>query len=271
MLSLGSGAYVYGKCGLHGRRRSSRHVRGRRVDPYRVDAVGISLAQRARLYWCTWELLEEGCILAPPTFDGWYKVQTVSLTAAVDPKNFLEPGWHLPPVHTLATFTTSRPSNVPGRRPAGLQGCDEATRQRWQQDWHRFPPYQYKHEFCVHHHVHGVRVASVLEREVIMGFPAHYTQQCVPGTPDWRGSSPAGFDERGGPPSCKHLRISLLSIMVFAQVSRLVCGSGRKLRDGSGKALLNILIAWNYVLRSPRFVGWFRSRNAGIFSSGALD
>ena len=38
------------------------------------------------------------------------------------------------------------------------------------------PPYQYKPEFCVHHRHQEVRVASVLEREVVLRFPAHYAQ-----------------------------------------------------------------------------------------------
>ena len=63
----------------------------------------------------------------------------------------LEPGWSVPAGNRLATFTTSRPSDRPGRRPAGLHSCDEATLRRWKADLHRYPPHQYKEEFCVHH------------------------------------------------------------------------------------------------------------------------
>ena len=34
------------------------------IVPYRIDAAGVSLAHRPRLYWCDWELLEmEGVTL----------------------------------------------------------------------------------------------------------------------------------------------------------------------------------------------------------------
>ena len=149
--------------------------------PYRVDAAGVSLARRPRLYWLTWELTpEEG--LTPQPMDGleWMAVKSVELTAVVDQKDFLQPGWSLPPGHRFPTFTTARPSPRPGRRPAGLQGCDAETRQRWEADLHRYPPYQYRPEYCAHHSSGAVRMATVVERETILGFPANYTEQCWP-------------------------------------------------------------------------------------------
>ena len=148
--------------------------------PFKVDAAGVSLARRPRLYWCTWELLEEpGVLLEEPKGHDWGRVREVRLTAELDEKDFLEPGWGLQPNQRLATFTTSRPSPKPGRRPAGLHHCDEATLQRWREDSHRYPPYQYKPEFGVHNKRGEVRVANVAERELILGFPLHYTQHCM--------------------------------------------------------------------------------------------
>lgn len=149
--------------------------------PNRVDAAGISLARRPRLYWCTWEIVaEEGLHLDDPDGAGWSEIRTIHLEADVNPRDFVEPGWSLPPGNRLATFTTSRPSEKPGRRPAGVHTCDGATLQRWREDWHRYPPYQYKPEYGLHHKSGTVRVASIVEREVILGFPAGYTEQCVP-------------------------------------------------------------------------------------------
>eukprot|EP00435_Cladocopium_sp_Y103_P046052 s66_g13.t1 len=149
--------------------------------PNKVDAVGVSLARRPRLYWCTWELITEaGMLVLQPEGSGWYELREIELQATVDQKLYLQPGWFVPPGHRLATFTTSRPSRAPGRRPAGLHACDEAALARWREDMHRYPPYQYKAEYGVHHGSGQVRVASILEREVILGFPANYTEQCVP-------------------------------------------------------------------------------------------
>ena len=148
--------------------------------PLRVDAAGVSLARRPRLYWLTWELASEpGMLLQEPVGMGWHELREITLEAEVPQRDFLEAGWFIHPAARLATFTTSRPSPTPGRRPAGLASCDAATLQRWKDDCHRYPPYQYKPEFCLHHATSPVRVASIVEREVILGFPAHYTAQCV--------------------------------------------------------------------------------------------
>eukprot|EP00435_Cladocopium_sp_Y103_P050034 s2053_g15.t1 len=150
------------------------------MTPKRVDSAGISLARRPRLYWFSWEVLAEtGLELCQPEGSGWYEIQEIVLQAEVNQRLFLEAGWFLPPGNRLATFTTSRPSPKPGRRPAGLHTCDAATLTRWREDDHRYPPYQYKPEYGVHHLTQGCRVPSILEREVILGFPAHYTAQCV--------------------------------------------------------------------------------------------
>lgn len=135
------------------------------MTPNRVDAAGVSLSRRPRLYWLSWELQDE-----PGTEGtGWSALRTICLQGEVCHRDFLEPGWLIPPGQRLATFTTSR--------PAGLHSCERA---RWREDSHRYPPYQYKPEYSVHHARQPCRVASILEREVILGFPAHYTEQYVP-------------------------------------------------------------------------------------------
>ena len=150
--------------------------------PYRIDASGMTLAHRPRLYWCDWELLDmQGVALEKEPQADFGTHHHVTLTAHLEPKDYLQPGWSLQsPDQRLPTFTTSRPSPQPGRRPAGLKQCQEHEAQRWAQDAHRFPPYQYKDSNClVHQRTGELRIASLLEREVIMGMPAHYTTSCL--------------------------------------------------------------------------------------------
>eukprot|EP00435_Cladocopium_sp_Y103_P046961 s855_g13.t1 len=150
------------------------------LTPCQVDAAGVSLCRRPRLYWMNWELLsEEGLAVGLPTGADWTTVVPVNLSAVVDQKDFLEAGWSLPPGKWLPTFTTSRPSARPGRRPAGVSTCDDAALARWHSDLHRYPPYQYKAENCLHHKTQQPRVASISEREVILGFPLNYTEHCM--------------------------------------------------------------------------------------------
>ena len=147
--------------------------------PCKVDSGGISLARRPRLYWFTWDIAPEaGCTVETPVHEGWDRIIPISLEATLDQKDFLEAGWFLPPGQRLATFTTSRPSATPGRKPAGLASCNADTLSRWHEDSHRFPPYQYKPEYSLHHRDGRVRVATTREREAILGFPVDYTQFC---------------------------------------------------------------------------------------------
>lgn len=91
--------------------------------PWLVDAGGVSLARRPRLYWFNWEPLERAG--ASRVMDERHRLPLagrLQLQAQVDEKDFLEPGWRRVASHqVLPTFTTSRPSPVPGRKPAGLE------------------------------------------------------------------------------------------------------------------------------------------------------
>eukprot|EP00438_Fugacium_kawagutii_P005555 Skav232226 [mRNA] locus=scaffold286:249647:254238:- [translate_table: standard] len=149
--------------------------------PHWIDAAGVSLAHRPRLYWITWELQEEpGVTLEAWQGDGWSRLRVVKLQADIPNHEFLTPGWHMEESQRFPTFTTSRPSQAPGRRPAGLQRCRSPSLQRWREDAHRYPPYQYKAINCMHHKDGTLRVPNIAEREAILGFPVGYTANCVP-------------------------------------------------------------------------------------------
>ena len=149
-------------------------------EPWLIDSSGISIARRPRVYWISWELTEgKGALLE---WGKQHKLPTkgeVVLQAEVDEKHFLEPGWRRTPGELLPTFTTSRPSEHPMRKPAGLGLCQEHEIARWKQEWHKFPPYQFRDIHCLHHTTLPSRVPNVREREAIMGFPVGFTAQCL--------------------------------------------------------------------------------------------
>lgn len=150
-------------------------------EPWFIDADGVCLCHRPRLYWTSWELLEGEGVAIGYGSDGRLPIQgEVVLSADKDPGDYLEPGWSLMKGRSLPTFTTSRPSNTPLKRPAGLKSCEEHERERWRTDLHRFPPYQYRDENCLRSSKGELRIPNVNEREVIMGFPLNYTSQCLP-------------------------------------------------------------------------------------------
>ena len=154
--------------------------KGLEDEPWFIDAHGVSLCHRPRLYWLSWELFEsEGVEL---WFGSTGKLPVkgeVKLKAELKVEAYLELGWKLPSSNRLPTFTTSRPSSKPMRRPAGLHTCRPHEVERWTQDLHRYPPYQYRDENVPHNKKGEGRPPTVAEREAIMGFSIGYTKQCM--------------------------------------------------------------------------------------------
>ena len=160
--------------------------------PYKIDSGGISLCHRPRLYWVDWDLKEgEGVSISPPVegTQTWTGCGTVELQAQVDATAFLEQGWFVTEGYKLPTFTTSRPREQPGYRPAGLERCAAHERQRWVDDRYRFPPYQYRDHNLLWTKKGNSRRPTAQEREAIMGIPVGYTRPCLPkaqqGTVEW--------------------------------------------------------------------------------------
>ena len=147
------------------------------LAPWSIDSLGLTLCRRSRLYWVTWDLLGGEDIELHLPEPG--KVGQILFGGHADPNHLLEAGWELAGP-ALPTFTTARPSPVPGRRPAGLDKCSLAERHRWEEDAHRFPPYQYCHANGLVNKQGAWRTPSVNEREVLMGFPRDYTAHCRP-------------------------------------------------------------------------------------------
>ena len=162
--------------------------------PVCIDAAGVSLARRPRLYWCDWELLPgRGVVIQPPIGAGSAQYRTIELKAEVKEELFLEAGCQRTSCEPLPTFTTSRPRDNPGRKPAGLSTLNEEERKSWEEDRYRFPPYQYQKKNLIQEPGGKLRLPTVNEREVIMGFPREYTFQCM--SKQFHGT-PSHLDER---------------------------------------------------------------------------
>ena len=162
--------------------------------PARIDASGVSLARRPRLYWCNWELRSgPGVSVQPLEESGDAAFRTVELTAEVATKLYLQPGCSKASAEPYPTFTTSRPRDYAGRRPAGLDKLSREERLWWEEDAFRFPPYQYQWKLMVVDARKEPRLPDIQEREVIMGFPRDYTMQCMPKQMQ---GSPQHLDER---------------------------------------------------------------------------
>eukprot|EP00435_Cladocopium_sp_Y103_P037743 s3214_g10.t1 len=145
--------------------------------PWFIDAAGLSLAHRPRLYWIDWELVAQDHVQFGTTPTGR---ASVAFHVELEDKIFLTPGWTKSGDDKFPTFTTSRPRGSPGYKPAGIHQCSPDDLARWKADDHRFPPYQYQAKHCLRNKKGDVRLPSIQEREVIMGFPRDYTLNCLP-------------------------------------------------------------------------------------------
>ena len=211
-------------------------------QPWYIDADGVTLCHRPRLYWLSWDLVTSDGVALGQGSDGRLPIKgEVQLSAEKSSQDYLEPGWNLASGKSLPTFTTSRPSSTPLKRPAGLKTCQEHERARWVEDLHRFPPYQYKDENCLTDSKGSKRIPNVAEREVILGFPLGYTSQCMSKTHhDTTRHSDCRLTLLGNTwcvPVIAWLLSCLLSLLGFIEpltpqmiVDRLVPGKGRTLQ-----------------------------------------
>eukprot|EP00438_Fugacium_kawagutii_P012482 Skav236404 [mRNA] locus=scaffold1702:160390:164016:- [translate_table: standard] len=147
--------------------------------PYLIDASHFSLSRRPRFYWVDWELLPEEGVTFTASQQPDRQFTTVECEAQLVEDEYITPGWKKVSSCKFPTFTTSRQSQTPVRRPAGLSKCQPHEIERWRSDLHRFPPYQYVDDNCLKNKHGEFRVPNVPERECILGFPLNYTMHCM--------------------------------------------------------------------------------------------
>ena len=145
--------------------------------PVLCDAADVSWCHRPRLYWFDWEIEESEHVWLEQSSGG--QPDKFVLEAAPDIRLVTRAGWvKVTPEKRFPTFTTARPRATPGRKPAGIMQCTEAELELWKADKHRFPPYQYCQVHCLVNEKNVLRVPDISERELMLGFPLHYTATC---------------------------------------------------------------------------------------------
>ena len=146
--------------------------------PWKCDSGLMTWCSRPRFYWVTWDLNEgEGVSFV----SGGSYFNQVELSAWHDLVEVCQDGWEkVDTSRPFPTLTTSRPRATAGHKPAGIQSCQDHEIKRWTLDDFRFPPYQYKDCNGLVNKKGEVRVPSVEEREILLGFPLNYTFPCLP-------------------------------------------------------------------------------------------
>ena len=149
-------------------------------QPLVCDAGTMVWCHRPRLYWISWELgpQVDGVEVRP---GGPNEPTEVRLYAHQDLDDICKEGWFkVDPSRSFPTFTTSRPRERPGHKPAGIKSCNSADLDRWVQDKHRYPPYQYRATNLMINKRDEMRLPDIEEKEYMMGFPVGFTLPCLP-------------------------------------------------------------------------------------------
>ena len=147
------------------------------LEPMLIDAGKMTWCSRPRFYWLSWSLSEGSGVHFATSSAG---VTEVVLEACQDLEDVCKEGWiKVDPSKSFPTFTTSRPRDRAGHRPAGIRSCSSEDLDRWMADSYRFPPYQYCSHHCLVSRSGELRIPDVEEREYMLGFPVGYTWACM--------------------------------------------------------------------------------------------
>eukprot|EP00435_Cladocopium_sp_Y103_P031029 s3055_g7.t2 len=148
------------------------------IQPLKVDPADTLPYNRPRLAWCSEEFYAMDGLRLYPEKD---YVRVEVLEGQVSDHQWMRPGWSRVDDSgqtNFPTFMKSIPREVPPPFPAGLNKCDWETRQRWESDSFRFPPYQYCRKYLLQHPTKGMRLLDSSERELLLGFGPGHTASC---------------------------------------------------------------------------------------------
>eukprot|EP00438_Fugacium_kawagutii_P030707 Skav213061 [mRNA] locus=scaffold364:550493:557908:- [translate_table: standard] len=153
--------------------------------PLHCDAGCFTPCSRPRLYWLSWDIVEGEGI----AWDRSGCIPVLLLQGGLPWDEVLRRGWSkVDESRPFPTFTTSRPRDKAGRKPAGVHSCDLEELERWHKDAFRFPPYQYRRNNCLVNGGGEYRLPDPEEREAMLGFPVGYTLACASKTERKRSS-----------------------------------------------------------------------------------
>lgn len=141
--------------------------------PVHVDAKETSWAARDRLWWLSWRLTKRtGEELVP----GTRGLKLTKWGVRARPETIVGTQWQ-PGGSQLPCLT--RPQRAmwgQSFRIAGHKQADKSTIQRWKQDGKRHAPYRYKAQSVLWNNAGNLKLPTVEEQELLMGYPMGYTQ-----------------------------------------------------------------------------------------------
>ena len=164
------------------------------VRPMVACSSGLSQVRRKRYLWMSWKMVDWEGVSVTQQESKW----AVEFEAELPPSSlWLTPGWEMvgDAEVRFPTFMRAIPKKKETYLPSGIEGTPADARKRWAEDEWRYPPYQYKREFCIRRTrpPHELRLLSANEREVLMFLGKGATKFAV--NPTQVGQDPVSYED----------------------------------------------------------------------------
>eukprot|EP00438_Fugacium_kawagutii_P029614 Skav202657 [mRNA] locus=scaffold1791:57070:68236:+ [translate_table: standard] len=145
-------------------------------QPVLLDSKHFSWCNRPRLFWCSWNIsgLPEDQLLQHEGYVEW-----IPKLHRPPAQHWVDKGCEQYTVKVLPTLTRALPRKTPPKSPAGIARASPEAIERWQQDCFRFQVYHYESENLLKKPDGSLRVASITERERLMGFAEGYLSNAM--------------------------------------------------------------------------------------------
>jgi len=148
------------------------------IVPVLCDAVHFSWCRRPRLYWLSWDLFPRADVQRIWRGDYWEVIPHVK---KIPRQAWVSAGWAwMGEAQALPTFTRALPNSRPPKHPAGIGEASEEAKVRWAADEFCFQVYQYEANVMLTSlSDSSLRLPTIEEREILMGFDRGYTKAAV--------------------------------------------------------------------------------------------
>ena len=149
------------------------------VKPILLDAKWFTWCHRPRFFWCSWSpaIQKDESLEQHDNFHVW------RFPLCRDTReSWLEPHckWNGPEDGWLPILTKPKARNKAPKKPLNLDEATSSAVERWQADGYRVPVFNYEEEAMVVDQQGSLRLPSLSEREVLMGFDKGYVEGTLP-------------------------------------------------------------------------------------------
>ena len=176
-------------------------------EPLLIDSKWFSWCRGPRLFWCSWT---PGACEAERFVQHDYHTEWIFPCCRGEASDWLEAGatWNGKPNEWLPPLSRPKARKTPPSNPVGIENASPGAIARWIADQYRIEACNYERNVMITGVDGKVRLPSLTEREVLMGFDAGYVESTLPRNMPMPEKSDLGGRMVGGSP-CVHVMVML--------------------------------------------------------------